>query len=121
MFLVNGRDTPWMYDGQTFSQPTMTLDGTAGKALPKCVAVTAMPKDDVVFWCGFEGPNDGPGGVASSPSMIFTSQFGDPLSGKALDFVRCATATATRSSALRRGASSRSSSRAAPTGSSPGR
>ena len=87
MFLCNGREPTIMFDGTSFTRPTMTVDGTAGKAMPKSCAITAMPKDDVVFWCGFEGPNDGPGGAPSNPSMLFTSQFGDPMSCKALDYV----------------------------------
>lgn len=74
----NGTDTLRKWDGTTWTAPTATVDGTAGRAMPKAGAVCLMPADNRLVATGYATTTGGPHGTTSSPSHVYFSTPGLP-------------------------------------------
>lgn len=80
-YAANGTDTLRVFDGASWSAPTVTVNGTAAQALPKGSAVGVLPDvDSTRLAVGGYGTvtNGGPGGTASNPSRVHFANRGDP-------------------------------------------
>jgi len=91
----NGTDTLRKWDGTTWTAPTATVDGVAGRAMPKAGAVCLMPTDNRLVATGFATTTGGPNGTTSSPSHVYFSTKGlpetwetDGLAGRGQNFVQ---------------------------------
>lgn len=77
-YIANQNEPVKKYDGSVFSSPTATVDGVAGKAMPKGHFVAGWQDGAnrlVVANTTLEG---GPAGAAGSPAHVFFSEPGQP-------------------------------------------
>jgi hypothetical protein len=73
-------------DGE-FSEPTATIDGEAGKAMPEAGLITTWPDGGNRLVFVGTGLSGGPGGADSSPNTIWFSEPGQPESFESTAFV----------------------------------
>lgn len=81
VYAGNGTDTLRKWNGVTWSAPTATVNGEAGKTMPKAGAIAAWPAGgNRLAATGFATTTGGPAGATSSPDHVYFSDPGDPTS-----------------------------------------
>lgn len=87
-YIADQQSTLKRYDGTDFTEPTATVDGVAGKAMPKghYLATWADEGNRLVI-AGTE-PNGGPNGAISSGSHVWFPNPGDAESYESTNFVQ---------------------------------
>jgi hypothetical protein len=77
----NGSDGLRKWNGTEWTAPTATVNGEAGKAMPKAGALAVWPAGgNRLVATGFSTTTGGPGGATSSPDHVWFSDAGDPES-----------------------------------------
>jgi hypothetical protein len=74
----NGTDTLRKWSGTEWTAPTATVNGEAGKAMPKAGSVCVDPNSNRLFCTAFSTTTGGPNGLTSSPSHGYWSEPGNP-------------------------------------------
>jgi hypothetical protein len=81
IYAGNGTDTLRRWNGVEWTAPTATVNGEAGKAMPKAGLLAAWPAGgNRLVAAGFETGTGGPAGAVSSPDHVYLSDPGDPTS-----------------------------------------
>lgn len=78
-YIADGAGTIKRYDGTNFSEPTATVDGVAGKAMPKALSLATWIDEGNRLVSLGTLPNAGPNGAISSESHVW---FSSPGSGE---------------------------------------
>jgi hypothetical protein len=77
----NGTDTLRKWSGTEWTAPTATVNGEAGKAMPKGAALAVWPAaENRLVATKFSTTTGGPSGKESSPSHVYFSDPGNPES-----------------------------------------
>jgi hypothetical protein len=77
----NGTDSLRKWDGKEWTAPTATVDGEAGKTMPKAGSLCVWPEaGNRMVVAGFSTTTGGPGGAISSPDHVWFSDPGNPES-----------------------------------------
>jgi hypothetical protein len=77
-FAGNGTDTIRKWNGTEWTAPTATVNGEAGKAMPKAGFLCVQSPDNRLVATGFDTTTGGPNGATSSPSHVYFSNAGEP-------------------------------------------
>lgn len=81
VYAGNGTDTLRRWNGVEWSAPNATVDGEAGKAMPKAGSLAAWAEgDNRLVATRFATATGGPNGKVSSPSHVYFSDAGNPES-----------------------------------------
>lgn len=91
MYITNGSSSgiyPVRYDGATFTQPTVTVDGVGGKQGPFSKLLVASPIDNRLVTAGTLNGTSGPNAATSSTSHVWFSEPGLPESYLSTSFVQ---------------------------------
>lgn len=81
VYAGNGTDTLRRWNGVEWTAPTATVNGEAGKAMPKAGVLCAWPAgSNRLIATRFATGSGGPDGAISSPDHIYISDEGDPTS-----------------------------------------
>jgi hypothetical protein len=83
-----GTDTLRKWDGSSWTAPTATVDGTAGRAMPKAGCLAVVTPDNRLVASGFVAGSGGPNGTTSSPSHVYFSEAGDPEGWNSSNYVQ---------------------------------
>ena len=78
LYAGNGTDAPRKWNGSEWTTPTATVNGSAGKAMPKARFLTVLPQGNRLMATGFSTTTGGPNGAISSPAHAWLSEQGEP-------------------------------------------
>lgn len=87
-YCSNGANTARKWNGSAWSSPTCTVDGVAGKVMPKGRCYGLLPQSNRLAVASFQGTTDGPNSGASSGHHVYFSAAGDPETWTSTNYVQ---------------------------------
>jgi hypothetical protein len=85
---ADGTDTLVRLQSGSWSQPTCTVDGVVGQAMPKAQSLAVQSPDNRLVAAGSQSTTGGPGGAASGNDHVWFSDPGDPESWTSTSYVQ---------------------------------
>lgn len=88
VYAGNGTDSLRKWDGSSWTNPTITVDGAGAKTGVKAASICVFPAWNRLVCGAFGGTTGGPGGAESSPSHVYFSEEGNPESFESTAYIQ---------------------------------
>jgi len=88
VYAGNGTDSLRKYDGSSWTNPTITVDGAGAKTGVKAASTCVLPAGNRLVCGAFGTTTGGPGGAESSPSHVYFSEAGNPEAFESTAYVQ---------------------------------